>query len=83
MRMVAALKHGRNSIGVECPSPHRMERGIKGEVFDAVCAPRTLSHAQLQIELKPHTAVEAVAALQETPQASISRTHKKTSRRCA
>ena|SRR6266496_2142069 len=49
-----------------CPSPHRMGRGIKGEVLDLVCATRTISHAQLQIELKPHTAVKAVAALQET-----------------
>jgi len=50
-----------------CPSPHPMGRGIKGEVFDGVCAPRTISQAQLQIELEPHTAIEAVTAPWETP----------------
>jgi len=29
---LAALKHGRNSLGVKCPSPHRMGRGTKGVV---------------------------------------------------
>ncbi len=57
-----------------------MGRGIKGEVFDVVCATRTISHAQLQIELKPHTAVEAVAVLQETVPAYKTRKPKKTAR---
>ena len=54
--------------------------GIKGEMLNAVCAARTHSHAQLQIELKPHTVVEAVAALQETAPAYKTRARKKASR---
>ena len=57
-----------------------MGRGIKGEVFDFVCAARTLSHAQLRIELKPHTAVEAAPALQEAAPAYKVRMRKKASR---
>ena len=37
-------------------------------------------NAQLQIELKPHTAVEAVGALQETPPVYKTRARKKTLR---
>lgn len=73
--MVAALEHGRNSIGVECPSPHPMGRGIKGEVVVnfKLAASRLMNEksslfgqARFQIELKPHAAVEAGATLAET-----------------
>ncbi len=63
--MVAALKHGRNSIGVELDTE-----------YCKMAASRLLNensslfgHAQFQIELKPHPAVEAVAVLQEKPTA--------------
>jgi glyoxylase-like metal-dependent hydrolase (beta-lactamase superfamily II) len=59
--MVAALKHGRNSIGVELDTE-----------YCKMAASRLLNensslfgHAQFQIELKPHPAVEAVGVLQE------------------
>ena len=59
--MVAALKHGRNSIGVELDTE-----------YCKMAASRLLNensslfgHAQFQIELKPHPAVQAVAVLEE------------------
>ena len=61
--MVAALKHGRNSIGVELDTD-----------YCKLAASRLMNentslfgNSKLQIELKPHTAVEVVSALQETP----------------
>ena len=72
--MVAALQHGRNSLGVECPSPHPMGRGIKGEVSVnfKLAASRLMNEnsslfgqARCQIELKPHGVVETVAVLAE------------------
>src|SRR3990172_9642463 len=60
--MVAALEHGRNSIGVELDTD-----------YCKLAASRLLNEnsslfgkARFQIELKPHAAVEAVASLQET-----------------
>ena len=60
--MVAALKHGRNSIGVEL-----------GTDYCRLAASRLMNessslfgNARVQIELKPHVAMEAVAALLET-----------------
>src|SRR5438046_9271821 len=59
--MVAALKHGRNSIGVELDTE-----------YCKIAASRLMNensslfgHAQFQIELKPHPAVEAAALLKE------------------
>jgi site-specific DNA-methyltransferase (adenine-specific) len=59
--MVAALKYGRNSIGVELDTD-----------YCKMAASRLMNentslfgNAHLQIELKPHTASEAVAALNE------------------
>jgi hypothetical protein len=96
---MAALEHGGNSIGVECPSPHYaprlrerervvedrvrvvgpkrfgMGRGVEGEVLVSFkqAASRLMNEnsslfgqARFQIELKPHAAVEAVVALQES-----------------
>ena len=61
--MVAALQHGRNSIGVELDTD-----------YCKMAASRLMNEnsslfgkAQFQIELKPKAAVEAVAVLAETP----------------
>src|SRR5436309_4876624 len=74
--MVSALKHGRNSIGVELDTD-----------YCKLAASRLMNentslfgNAQLQIELKPHTAVEAVAALRETSPAYKTRGRKKAPR---
>ena len=74
--MVAALKHGRNSIGVELDTD-----------YCKMAASRLMNentslfgNAQLQIELKPHPAVEAVAVLQETSPVYRTRARKKTPR---
>ena len=60
--MLAALKHGRNSIGVELDT-----------AYCKLAATRLLNentslftNAQLQIELKPHAAVEAALVLNES-----------------
>ncbi len=60
--MVAALKHGRNSIGVELDT-----------AYCKMAATRLMnentslfSNAQLQIELKPHAAVETAFVLNES-----------------
>ncbi|HZM03925.1 MAG TPA: site-specific DNA-methyltransferase [Candidatus Saccharimonadales bacterium] len=59
--MVAALKHGRNSIGVEidteyCKSAASRLLNENGSLF---------GNAQFQIELKPHAAVDAAFVLNE------------------
>ena len=65
---------GRNSLGVECPSPHPMGRGTQGEVSVnfKLAASRLLNEnsslfgqTRFQIELKPHAAVEAVTTVEE------------------
>jgi len=75
--MVAALKNGRNSIGVEIDTD-----------YCKLAASRLMNentslftNAKLQIELKPHTAVETVGALKETVQAYNARSRKKMPRR--
>ena len=75
--MVAALKHGRNSIGVELDT-----------VYCEMAASRLMNEnsslfgqARFQIELKPRAAVEAVAALAETPTPYRTRAPKKPSRK--
>lgn len=74
--MLAAIRHGRNSVGVELDS-----------AYCKMAASRLLNentnlfgNAQLQIDLKPHAAAEAVAALQETPPPYKIRTGRKASR---
>ena len=74
--MVAALKHGRNSIGVELDTAYCKQAASRLMNENT----SLFGNAQLQIELKPHTAVEAVAALQETPPAYKTRSRKKTAR---
>jgi DNA modification methylase len=61
--MVAALKHGRNSIGVELDTDYCKQAASRLMNENT----SLFGNAQLQIELKPHTSVDAVAMLQETP----------------
>src|SRR5437016_7249153 len=75
--MVAALKHGRNSIGVELDTD-----------YCKMAASRLMNentslfgNAQLQIELKPHTAVETVAVLEESPRPYKTRRRERPERR--
>ena len=71
--MVAALKHGRNSIGVELDT-----------AYCKMAASRLMNentslfgNSQLQIELKPHASVEAASVLHESPTPYKTRTRKK------
>jgi DNA modification methylase len=75
--MVAALKHGRNSIGVELDTD-----------YCKLAASRLMNEnsslfgqARFQIELKPHVAVEAVAVLAETAPPYKTRAQNKASRK--
>ena len=72
--MVAALKYGRNSIGVELDTN-----------YCKLAASRLMNentslfgHAKFQIELKPHAAVEPVEALHEAAPVYKTRSRKKT-----
>ena len=74
--MLAALKHGRNSLGVELDT-----------AYCKMAASRLLNentnlfgHAQLQIDLKPHAAVDAAAVLQEIGPAYRTQARKKSKR---
>ena len=75
--MVAALKHGRNSIGVELDT-----------AYCKMAASRLMNentslfgNAKLQIEFKPQSAVvEAVSILSETPKDYYPGKRKKTKR---
>ena len=74
--MLAALKHGRNSLGVELDP-----------AYCQLAASRLLNentnlfgNARLQIELKPHVTVEAVTLLQETGLAYKTKAGKQPSR---
>src|SRR6266540_4371238 len=60
--MVAALKHGRNSLGLELDTAYCKQAASRLMNENT----SLFGHAQLQIDLKPHLAVETVAALQET-----------------
>ncbi len=60
--MVAALQHGRNSIGVELDTEY-----CKLAASRLMNENRSLfGQARFQIELKPHAAVESAMALQES-----------------
>lgn len=74
--MVAALKQGRNSIGVEVDTN-----------YCKMAASRLMNentslfgNAQLQIELKPHTTIESRVTLHEHPMAYKTRGRRKTLR---
>ena len=70
--MVAALKHGRNSIGVELDTDYcklAASRLLNENSF-------LFGQARFQIELKPHAAVEAVATLPKIPPPYETRTQK-------
>src|SRR5204863_1638583 len=75
--MVAALKHGRNSIGVELDTEYCKQAASR--LLNENTS--LFGNAQLQIELKPHTAVEAVAALKETPRPDKTRRRERPERR--
>jgi hypothetical protein len=60
--MVAALKHGRNSLGVELDTAYCKQAASRLLNENT----NLFGHAQLQIQLKPHAAVEGVAAFQES-----------------
>ena len=73
--MLAALKHGRNSLGVELDT-----------AYCKMAASRLLNentnlfgHAQLQIDLKPHAVAEGIAVLREESPVHITRKRKKMS----
>ena len=75
--MVAALEHGRNSIGVEldtdyCKMAASRLMNEKSSLF---------GQTRFQIELKPHVAVESVATIAESPPAYGARAQKKPSRK--
>jgi DNA modification methylase len=74
--MVAALKHGRNSNGVELDTDYC--KMAASRLMNETTA--LFGNAQFQIELRPHTSVEAVAALREIPPAYKTRARKKASR---
>jgi site-specific DNA-methyltransferase (adenine-specific) len=74
--MVAALKHGRNSIGVELDTDYCKQAASRLMNENT----SLFSNAKLQIELKPHAAVETVPALRETPPAYRTRARTKTAR---
>ena len=77
--MLAALKHGRNSLGVELDT-----------AYCKLAASRLLNentnlfgNAQLQIDLKLNTEVEAATVLQESGPAYKTQARKKPSRACS
>jgi site-specific DNA-methyltransferase (adenine-specific) len=74
--MVAALKHGRNSIGVELDTDYC--KLAASRLMNETSS--LFGHAQFQIELKPHPAVEPVAALQETAPPYKTRARRKPAR---
>jgi DNA modification methylase len=75
--MVAALEHGRNSIGVELDTDY-----CRMATSRLMNENRSLfGQAQFQIELKPHAAVESAAAIAESPPTFRTRAKKKPSRK--
>ena len=60
--MVAALKHGRNSIGVELDTDYCKQAASRLMNENTPL----FGNAKLQIELKPHAAVVAVSILNES-----------------
>lgn len=78
--MVAALKHGRNSIGVELDTDYCKQAAKRLLNEDS----SLFSQAKLQIELKPHAAVEEDGALHEPPAAfRVTTTPKRGAKRTA
>jgi len=59
--MVAALKHGRNSIGVELDTDYCKQAASRLMNENT----SLFGNAKLQIELKPHAATESVSTFQE------------------
>ena len=75
--MVAALKHGRNSIGVELDTDYCKMAASRLMNENSSLFGQT----RFQIELKPHAAVEAVATLAETSPPYKTRAQKKPTRK--
>ena len=71
--MVAALQHGRNSIGVELDTDYC--KLVASRLMNENSS--LFGQARFQIELKPHAAVEAVATLRETAPPYRTRAQKK------
>jgi DNA modification methylase len=71
--MVAALEHGRNSIGVELDTDYCKMAAARLMNENS----SLFGHAQFQIELKPHAAVESAATIAERPAAYRARARKK------
>lgn len=75
--MVAALKHGRNSIGVELDTDYCKQAASRLMNENT----SLFGNTQLQIDLKPHKAAGEGAVLKETAMAYKARLRKKISRR--
>ena len=60
--MVAALKHGRNSIGVELDTDYCKMAAAR--LMNEITT--LFGNAQFQIELNPHASIEAASVLRET-----------------
>ena len=74
--IMAALEHGRNSLGVELDTAcYKMAASRL-----LIESTSLFSHAQLQIDLKPHAGVEPVPALNESAPPYKARTRQKLSR---
>jgi site-specific DNA-methyltransferase (adenine-specific) len=73
--MLAALKHGRSSIGIELDTAY-----CKMSASRLMNENTLFVNAQLQIDLKPHANAESAAALHEDAPAYKARTRKKSSR---
>jgi len=74
--MVAALKHGRNSIGVELDTDYCKQAASRLMNENTPL----FGNAKLQIELKPNAAIEAVPELREKPPGYKTRARAKTAR---
>jgi site-specific DNA-methyltransferase (adenine-specific) len=75
--MVAALEHGRNSIGVELDTDYCKQAASRLMNENS----SLFGQARFQIELKPYAAVEAVGTLAETSPPYKTRAQKKPARK--
>lgn len=71
--MVAALKHGRNSIGVELDSEYAEQAASRLRAEST----SLFGRAQLQVDLKPNSRAELIGAFHESPSPSGGRRGRK------